>query len=186
MAETLELRGLKVMNGAKSNQSTHTTSRWWHGCWAGIPVFIILGVIIFQGISILRNGGIRLSPEEPGSPMDMRGCIIAILRLNGAHPPQKIAFCDNNTVARVANPPNRAEIHYVPLTEEEQQTMLALRNTWCANPPRFEAAELQNRPDDFGLRCTKSSLVTPFRIPHNKLPPILQQLDSRLPPLRLR
>jgi hypothetical protein len=154
------------------------------GCWAGIPLAIILGVVIFQGISMLRDGGIKTETAAPGSTIYMRGCIIAVLRLNQAAFPQGISFCDNNTVARVANPPDRADIMYFQLTAEEQQEMLALRDAWCTNPPRFEAAALQNRPDDVGLRCTDSFLVTQFRIPHNQLPSILQQLDNRLPPLR--
>jgi hypothetical protein len=114
----------------------------------------------------------------------MRGCIVAVLRLNTAMYPQEIAFCDDNTVARVANPVERADVAFVPLAYEEQQAFEELRRTWCRQHPTFQTNDARQPPDDMGIRCTQSYSVTQFKIPHTDLPPVLQQLNQRLPRLR--
>jgi len=150
-----------------------------------IPVIVLFCATLIGAAYILLiglTGGPPAKQQPLGSPIDLRGGALILLRLPDR--PEQLIIYDSKEAIRDSNPHSEARYTSIELTDKEWQQFEALRQEWCGQPPRFRALTANEAFYDYGMRCGIFGGVIQIPIPQDSLPAILQQLDQRLPPLR--
>jgi hypothetical protein len=137
--------------------------------------FLLLGITAF-------NGGPPSPVEEPGSPMYVRGRVVARLRLPRTVVPwQIVQVNDDGSVTRGLNPVQPDKSTRILLTAAEQHELEVFRLRWCQQIPDFRLLEPNEPFYDLGFVCGSPYELKQARVPVEMLPPIFIGILKRLP-----
>jgi hypothetical protein len=134
--------------------------------WIAILGGIVMSIgFVLLGITALR-GGPQAPVEQPGSPLYIRGGMIARVRLPTTILPwQQIEIYDDGTVTRGFNPVQSDKHTRIRLTIDEQTAFAHFRTQWCAQVPAFRPLAPDEPFYDVGVRCSAAYTVKQAKVP---------------------
>lgn len=151
-----------------------------------LPPFLLLlaGCIIVGYVYIRIRQGPSTIADPIGSPIDLRGGTIVVLRLPDSHFPQNIIIYSDGEAIRDYNPHRTNVYNKILLPSDERTALDILKQEWCRTTPRFHAVPADNAVYEIGLRCSNDIRgIKQFIIPKEDLPDVLHMIDLQLPPL---